>query len=40
MNEQYTSPDLTLISVNNLVVTGASGGDVPPLGENESEIIK
>lgn len=37
MNEQYTSPDFTLINVNNLVATGASG---PDLEENESEIIK
>ena len=39
MNEQYTSPDFTLIKVNNLVAVGASG-DAPVLEDDESEIIK
>lgn len=40
MNEQYTSPDFTIIKVNNLVAAGASGGNTPPREDNESEIIQ
>lgn len=39
MNEQYTSPDFTIIKVNNLVAVGASGGNTPPQENDEIEIM-
>lgn len=39
MNEQYTSPDFTIIKVNNLVAAGASGDNIPPRENDEIEIM-
>lgn len=37
MNEQYTSPDFTIIKVNNLVAAGASGDNRE---NDETDIMK